>query len=222
MYVYVDECGDLGFSSKSTHFFIVSFLVIEYPFDLEKSMKRLLKRLHKRREYARGQNELKFSKSKDSVRRKVLNKICQHDVEIGFVVLEKTKVKSDLRKKINVLYNYVVAEGVVPAVLPYMDVTGRLFIIIDKSLPRSSREAFNTYTKNKASYTWSVRWGKTQPLVVRNIEVLHRNSEKEPCLQAVDFLAGAGFHKFEFGNDSYYRIIERRVKHLDIFGINIR
>ena len=213
MYVYVDESGDLGFSSKSTHFFIVSYLVIEYPFDLEKSMRRLLKRLHEKREYARRQNELKFSKSKDAVRCKVLNKICKHDIEIGFVVLEKGKVKPDLRKKINVLYNYVVAEGIIPEVLPYINKTGRLFIVIDKSLPRSSWEAFNTYTKNKATYTWSVKWGKTQPLIVRNIEILHRNSENEPCLQAADFLAGAGFHKFEFGNNNYYKIIEGKVKH---------
>ena len=214
MYVFIDECGDLGFSPKSTSYFVVAYLVLEYPFDIEIIIKRLLKRLHKSRKYARGANELKFSKSSHYVRRKVLGKICKSNVEIGFVILEKKKVKPRLRQKRNVLYNYVIVNTTMPKILPYLERSGRLSIVVDKSLPRSSREAFNGYAKSKATWIWRFRLGASVK-TLRNIEVLHENSQNSSCLQAVDFLAGSCFHKYEFSNNSYYDIIKNKVKHLN-------
>lgn len=48
MDVYVDESGDLGFSPKSTKFFIIAFLTCDSSFNIRKEMSRLLKKLHKK------------------------------------------------------------------------------------------------------------------------------------------------------------------------------
>jgi hypothetical protein len=44
-----------------------------------------------------------------------------------------------------------------------------------------------------------------------NISSEHITSETEPCLQAVDTVAGAYFQKYEHGNDEFVRVIEDKV-----------
>jgi chorismate mutase len=215
MYVYIDESGDLGFSLRSSRYFVVAYLILDNPFEVAKIMKRLLKKLHERKEYARGCNELKYSNSKDAVRRKVLEKICKGNVEIGFVVLEKAKVKPELKEKTTVLYNFVIVDAVMKNILPRLTSTDKLYIVVDKTLSRLSKDAFNKYAINKASWLMTVQWRQTEQIRLSNIEVRHENSQREPCLQAVDFLAGACFHKYEHNNDCYYRIIESKVEYFD-------
>jgi len=215
MYVYVDESGDLGFTYRSTRFFTVSYLIVENPFEMQKKMKRLLKKLHKNRKYARGCNELKFSQSSEYVKRQVLQKICQSDLTIGFIILEKEKVINDLRKNPIRLYNFVIVDKIMKNILPHLNSTKKLNIVVDKSLPVSSIGAFNNYAKNKASWLLTVKWGKSDAITISNINIRHENSQKEPCLQAADYLAGAIFRKYEFDDDCYYQIILQKVKYLD-------
>jgi len=215
MHVYIDESGDLGFSPKSTQFFVVAYLILEHLFEIEKTMKRLLKLLHKRREYARGNSELKCSDSRHTVKQKVLRKICQCNIEIGFVVVEKSKVKPFLKEHRNILYNWIIVDKVMRNVLPSIEATDKLVITLDKSLPPSRRKAFNDYARNKASYLVKVEWGEVYPVRLGNIEIRHANSRKAPCLQATDFLAGACFQKHERNNDCYYRLFENKIKHFD-------
>jgi len=215
MHVYIDESGDLGFSPRSTRFFVIAYLNLDYPFETEILMKRLLKRLHQRRKYARGCNELKYSNSKDTVKQIVLGKICQCDLKIGLVVLEKTKVHRKLRRNRTKLYNYIIVDKVLRKILPELNSTDRLNVIIDRSLSRPSRKAFNDYLREKASWLLTVEWGQPNQIVLSNIEVQHRDSQREPCLQATDFLAGACFHKYEHNDDCFFQIIENRVEYFD-------
>lgn len=215
MYVYVDESGDLGFSLKSSRFFIVAYLIVDYPFEITKLMKRLLKKLHERKEYARGYNELKYSNSKDAVRRIVLEKICKCNVKIGFIVLEKAKVKQELKGKATILYNFVIINTLMKNILPKLTSNDKLYIIVDKSLSRFGKNAFNEYVINKASWLMTVQWRHAEQIKLSNIEVRHENSQREPCLQAVDFLSGACFHKYEHNNNCYYNIIENKVEYFN-------
>lgn len=212
MDVYIDESGDLGFSSKSTSFFVVAYLILEHHPALEKIMKRLLKLLHNRREYARRCNELKFSKSRNAVKQKVLSRICLCDMKIGFIVLEKKKVRVHLRNSPKILYNYVIVDQVMRNILPSLKPNDKLNITIDKSLSSSSRKAFNSYTINKASWLVTVQ-KKEYSIKLPNIEVHHRNSQNEPCLQVADFLAGACFQKYEHNNDFFYKMVEDKVEY---------
>ena len=210
--LYIDESGDLGFSERSSRFFVVAYLIVE-SFGMDKKLKRLLKKLHERKDYARKCNELKFANSKDAVRREVLQTIACSNVEIGFAILQKEKVKPKLREKPATLYNYIVIDNIMRNVLPRLTANDRLYVVVDRSLGKLASDAFNRYALSKASWLLTVEWQNQDPIRMSNIEILHKHSESDPCLQAADFLAGACYHRFEHKNDLYYRIIEGHVKH---------
>jgi hypothetical protein len=60
--VFVDESGDLGFTSKVTKFFVVAYLECDSPQRIRVEMARALKHLHKKKRYSIARNELKFSR----------------------------------------------------------------------------------------------------------------------------------------------------------------
>jgi len=211
MYIAVDESGNLGFSAKSTKFFVASFCATRSPFQVRKDMARLLKKLHEKRRYS--YNEFKFSRANDFVRREVLKKIANMDLDAGFIVLEKEKVKVSLRGNLSRLYNYVVVNYIMPYVLSYVDLVGKVVIVVDRSLSKSSREAFDNYAANKASWVWSVEMNKKIPIKSGTITIHHVDSEREPCLQVADFLAGSCFQKYENNDERYYEMIKDKVKH---------
>lgn len=215
LYLYIDESGDLGFSERSSKFFVVAYMIAESPFEMDTKLKRLLKKLHQRKDYARKSNELKFTNSKDSVRREVLRTISLARVEVGFVVVKKEKVSAELRVKPTILYNYTVVHNIMRGVLKNLASADRLHIIIDKSLGKFASDEFNVYARYKASWLLKVEKQRVEPIGIANMEIQHRNSESDPCLQAADFLAGACYYKFERKNDCYYRIIEGQVKYYD-------
>jgi len=210
MYVFVDESGDLGFSAKASRFFVVAYVSLESPWVVRKVIKRILKRLHRRGKYTGS--ELKFSNSSHEVRLTVLRKLREVDWETGLIVLEKGKVKEELRRNLNVLYNYVVVHYVMRNVLFWLRPGERLTICVDRRLYRSSREAFNDYALRKAKWVWDVELGKSPPLTEGQIRVIHESSEREQCLQLADYVAGAAFQKFERGREEYYKLIENKVK----------
>jgi hypothetical protein len=108
--VYVDESGDLGFTKKSTKFFVVAYAECVSPQPSQVILRRALKHLHQKKRYASSRNELKFSRMDDYCRRYVLEKIADCEVGLGVVVLEKALVNSNLRKDPPVLYNYLLYE----------------------------------------------------------------------------------------------------------------
>jgi len=210
MQVFVDESGDLGFTKKSSNFFVVAFIVPKNPQILGKKLKRQLTRLHRRRKYAGS--EFKFSRCRDEVRKIVLEKICEEEFDIGLIILEKRKVQSKLRDA-NILYNYTVVHHVIRNILLSLGKREKVNIVLDKSLSKSNRLAFNDYVQNKASWIWTQELNRFPPLSAHRIRVDHRDSETESCLQVADLVAGATFHKYEFKNDCYYRIFERKIRY---------
>ena len=209
MYVFVDESGDLGFSGRASRFFVVAYVFLDEPWVVRKFVRRILKRLHRGRKYTGS--ELKFSNSSHEVRQIVLRKLRKVDWETGLIVLEKVKVKEELRRDLNRLYNYVVVHHVMRNILLRLEPSERLLVYVDKSLPKSNRDAFNDYALRKAKWVWDRELGRTPPLRDSQIEVFHETSEREPCLQLADYVAGATFQKFERGRDEYYKLIEDRI-----------
>jgi hypothetical protein len=150
MHVYVDESGDLGFSGSATKFFVVAHLELSQPFTVGKCVRRLLKDLHIKHEYAAKCNELKFSKSTSKVRARVLEQVCERDFGVGFIILKKEKVKPQLRENHTVLYNFVVVDTIMRCIIPRLMPGESLTLVIDKSLSSLAREGFNSYARNKA------------------------------------------------------------------------
>lgn len=205
----MDESGDLGFSKKSTKFFIIAYIVSKEPYpSLRIKMKRLLKKLHRRGKYSFLRNELKFSRMNDYCRKAVLEEISQSDFELGVVVVEKKHVKKELRQDLKILYNWLLVHHIMSALLPRLLAKQKINIIFDKSLSKRRIRDFNEYLIAKASYL-SYRVGNEIPL--ERIYSQHIDSKKDPCLQAADAVAGAYFQKYEKGNSQYVEIIEDKI-----------
>jgi hypothetical protein len=206
--VFVDESGDLGFTENSTKFFIVAYMECESPHRVQVEMKRVLKHLHQKKQYSLAKNELKFSRMDDDCRVYTLQKIAECDLSLGVVVLEKALVNSNLRKDPPVLYNWCVVHNIMLSMLAHLVANKKLIMIFDKSLPTWRIDEFNSYVENKASYLLSEQRTKLAPDCISS---KHIASEAEPCLQAVDAVAGAYFQKYEHGNDDFVKIIEDKV-----------
>ena len=209
MHVFIDESGDLGFSSKASNFFVAAYVVPENPWVIRRRLKRLLGRLHKRRRYSGS--ELKFSNSNNRVRLHVLGKCQEMEWIAGLIILEKRKVKPELREIPNQLYNYLIVNYLMKRVLQWLDPLDRLILCIDRSLSKSNREAFDTYVRDKASWVWNVELERKSPLIKNQITISHDRSQDECCLQLADYVAGAAFQKYERNRDDYFSLLGDKV-----------
>lgn len=210
MHVFIDESGDLGFKENASNFFVAAYVIPEQPWTVRHHLRRLLRRLHKRRRYSGS--ELKFSNSNHEVRLHVLEKICELNWVTGLIVLEKKKVKPELRRIPNILYNYSIVNHLMRNVLLWLEPLEKLTLCIDRSLSRSNREAFDFYVRDKATWIWNVELGRTPSLMRNQVIVSHESSQVECCLQLADYIAGATFQKYERGQDDYYKIFEANVR----------
>jgi len=208
LYVFVDESGDLGFTKKSTKFFVVAYVECASPQSVRIGIYRTLKHLHQRKKYSLARNELKFSRMDDYCRRFVLRKIAGFEASLGVVVLEKALVNSNLRKEPPVLYNWCVVHNIMLSLLTDIASGNKLNMVFDRSLPAWRIKEFNAYIKNKASY---LLFEKGAALSPNSISSEHVASEAEPCLQMADAIAGAYFQKYENKNDEYVQIIENKI-----------
>jgi len=118
MYVLVDESGDLGFSEAATNYLAVAHIECEAPVRLRTEPRRSLKRLHQKSKYSESRNELKFSRMDDYCRKSVLAKIGECDASPSSVVLEKVRVKANLRKDPSVLHKWCVVHNIMLSLLP--------------------------------------------------------------------------------------------------------
>ncbi|MEJ5327926.1 MAG: DUF3800 domain-containing protein [Candidatus Bathyarchaeia archaeon] len=208
MHVFVDESGNLGFSEKATKYFIVAYLECEKPERLRIELRRLLKRLHQKKQYPPSRNELKFSRMNSYCRKMILAKIAESDVSLGVVVLEKARVENKLRKDPATLYNWCVVHNIMLSLIQQIATGNKIQITFDKSLPKRRINEFNSYATNKASY---LLHEKGTALPSNCITLNHIPSEKEFCLQAADAVAGAYHQKYENNNPEYAKIIEHKV-----------
>jgi len=210
MELFIDECGDLGFSEKSTQFFVVSFLLTRNPWSIRIETRRLLKHLREKKIYKH--DELKFTKASHEVKLKILEKTCSFDCDFGFVILSKRKVHDHLREDLNLLYRYVVIDPVMNMILPFLDEAEKLSVTIDKSVSEKKLQyEFNNYLQLKGYY-YSKVIDRQVPLYRNQIATNHVDSQREPCLQITDCLAGAEFQRFERSRYDYHNIIDKKIK----------
>ena len=76
-------------------------------------------------------------------------------------------------------------------------------MIIDRSLYGAQREMFDRYLAD-----WA---GMAVPHGLEEIRVSHVDSKRCPCIQAVDFVAGAISRKYRDDDDLYYQKIQHRI-----------
>lgn len=195
-YVFIDETGDLG--KKGSKNFIITAVWTDNP----KKFKRLVKNLrrYKFKKQLKNASELKANSSSKELRENLLKKFNDIDsARAHSIILEKEKVYSEfLKNDKHKLYNYVC--GVLASTMS-ID-SKHLIIRIDYSKGKQAlREDFDNYIQDKCKEN---KWN-------RSIEVYHSWSHAWEGLQIADFVSWAVFQKFEHNNDSYLKIIEKKV-----------
>lgn len=213
VYAYVDEAGDLGLGGSK--YFIVSYLITQSYGDIitiQTKSKRLLKNINKRLRPKRKISEFKFSQDTHDTRIRYFRFLQKQNFDIGYLVANKGGIKSDLKKEPVKFYNYVVVEFLVRNILQKYSPTF-ITVKIDKSMTRTVRNELNIYFGAKLEFLSNQMGKKEIPY-----EIKHLDSLEDPCIQAIDYLAGAAFHKFEHNTSSYYDMISTKVAFKDTWG----
>ncbi|MCK9405950.1 MAG: DUF3800 domain-containing protein [Methanothrix sp.] len=119
--------------------------------------------------------------------------------DIAFALLRKYQVDEDLKDKPQVVYNYLCKQLLYRIISKY-EMGGTINIIVDRSLYGVQRENFNDYVE-----------GRIGVRIPASIEVSHVDSKQCPCVQAIDFVAGAISRRYRDNDDQYYQKIQNRV-----------
>ncbi len=211
MDVFIDEAGDLGFGERSSHTFVIAYVIPKQPELMRNSLKRLMKRLNQRNAWSIS--EFRFSGDRNDVRLKVFNAIKELQFDLGYVVIDKRLVRQQLRNNPPLLYRYLVVNSVITALVSNFDLK-ELKLVVDKSLTKESQKPFDDYARNKLSWRQVVENQKDMP----RLEVKHLDSRSDVCLQMADYCSGAAFVKFERGDATYFNSLRGRIKFRNSWG----
>ena len=197
-YLYIDESGDLGFSQAGSS----AYLVIAYIGTDDRIRLDRIVRKEKRRLNIGRRCELKGSSLTDIERRKVLRSIASiNDLEVGAVIVDKSKVKPHLRvrRAQNILYAYV--GGLV--VLPYLARHDGVHVYPDE---RSVKVSQGNIIQDYWRVRLATKYGSPN---VFNYQP--RLSHICLGLQAADVVANTIWRKYERGDASAYPLIKQHI-----------
>lgn len=200
MELYIDESGDLGFSQRSSDYFILAAIVARDTLSIQRCVKNV-RRGHLPKKYKKT-SELKFNKSDNNIKNRVLKGMSNTPNDIAYAVLRKYQVYDRLRNKPQTIYNYICG-NLIDKIIREYDLKGSLDIFVDKSLNGIQRENFDKYLECRTNI---------------RVNVDHVNSREYQCIQAADFVAGAIYRKYNYDDNRYYQKFESRVSlALDFF-----
>ncbi len=189
-YLYLDESGDLGFSSGSSKFLVISALMVADYRELDRIIKNM--RRNKFKKELRKASEIKANKSSPELKKYMIKKLNEVPETLGFhTILKKDRLQSRyLRENKDKLYNYIAGILARNIVIDRFDVEIR----VDKSKGKQVlRDDFNEYFVNH------LREGST----IGKIEIHHSGSESFSGLQFADLLAWSIYQKYSTHNNEY-------------------
>lgn len=196
----MDESGDMGFSKKSSKWFLFTLALVDDERALEKVIKKVWKTIRKKHKHA---GELHASHEKEVTITRVLQLLSElPDLKIVTIILNKKKVHLNLQEQKNYLYNYtanIVLDRLINTKILNKDHS--LSLIVDrKDTKKNLRDNFISYI--------------TDAMHKRDhnkFEMKLIASYDNKCLQAVDFVSWAIFRKYERGDFEYYEIIRDKI-----------
>ncbi|HIG94288.1 MAG: hypothetical protein QT05_C0049G0016 [archaeon GW2011_AR13] len=197
-YIFLDESGELGFKSTSSKYFVIALLSCdeEEVYSLRRIMKKVRQKIIKKK--MKKYPELKGNNSTDKIRAEILKRFVETNSEVFVIILEKSKVYEYLKNKKDKLYNYISNLILNECSLD----NNHVCLIVDKSKTnRSLREDFDNYIRSS--------------LVQNNsnckIDIRHEDSQKEGCLQVLDFISWAIFRNYEFKDSNFMNTIKDKI-----------
>ena len=207
MKIFIDESGDLGFTEKSSEFFVVAALIVHDHLPIHRCFKKI--RQNKLKKKFKDIPEFKFHNSAKEIKSRVLRCIAKSDVDIAYCVFRKNQAYPHLRDKHTIVYDYLIG-SLVSRIIQKNLVSGDVEIVVDKSLNGIQRELFDQYLVYK---TFERNHdSRFEPPV---ITINHVDSCTDPCIQAVDFIAGALHYYYRTNDDTYHQIIGERIQLAD-------
>ncbi|MFH0816569.1 MAG: DUF3800 domain-containing protein [Methanobacteriota archaeon] len=206
LHVFVDESGDLGFSEKSTKYIVMGAMATHEPLKVARIVRRVRERhLCKHRRYV---PELKFSESSDTVKAALLKMLAEHEGEMWYVYLQKRDIPRLSKYPEKHMYNTLATEICKHIVkLPER----KIIVKLDKALEKKDRERLKSHILEDMENTL-LKLGRLS--IDLQIEWVY--SESEPCIQLVDFVCGAVFRKYEYGDSLYFDLIKHKVTQIEI------
>jgi len=201
MKIYLDESGDLGFGEKASPYLVIAALIVRKPLQIKKCIRKVRKQ--KLPKKYKKINELKWHNSSRDIKRRIIECISKTENDIVYAILRKNQVKKDLRGKPQILYNYVCGSLISKIISSYK--LKKADIIVDKSLYGISRENFDQYI------TWKTLIMNNKFSEIKHLNINHVDSKQDLCIQAVDFIAGAVYRLYRYGDDFYYKKIKPRI-----------
>lgn len=204
MKIFIDESGDLGFTERSSEFFVVAALIVCDSLPIHRCFKKIRQNTLKKK--FKDLPEFKFNNSGKAIKQRILKCIVKSEGDIAYCVLRKNQVYPHLRDKHAIVYNYLIG-SLVSRIIQQILVSDDVEILVDKSLNGIQREAFDQYLVYK---TFEKNYDTSFELPV--ITINHVDSCTDPCIQAVDFIAGALHYYYRNDDDTYYQIIDERIK----------
>ena len=195
MIIYLDESGDLGFSSGSSNYFVITFLTAKD----QKPLKRAVQKVRKKHRLPAG-FELKGNKTPTNIKEDLLKRLAQLDIDIYTIVMNKANVSPRLRQDTNILYNYVLGRILVPYICKQSVVT----ILVDRRIVSvTSGFKLNEYLAYKVWY---------ENLADVDMHIQHEDSKWTLGIQAADVVCNSIFRKYESGDERFYNLIKEKIK----------
>lgn len=200
IHVYLDESGDLSFdfTKKGTSkFFIITILMVENKVILDRLIKKVNLEVVRMSKGKSTPNMLHASKQSDKIRIKLLKELILKDVQIDYICIDKTKNPKYLSADIHKLY---------------LDLTISLIDNVLKKNHLLSNKILLTASKRETNKDLNEKFinGVTE-YFDNEILVDLKIPQNEKGLQVVDFCSWSVFRKYEFGDDSFYKIFKEKM-----------
>jgi hypothetical protein len=162
-----------------------------------------------------NETEIKASDSNPVIKDYILNKIASKDIQVRYIVADKSHVKQSLLDDENLLYNFMLQFLIVP-VANIKEVNHLVLNLDQRSIKVKSANSFTEYIKLELNY----RLGLDV-----NVEVHYYESQNNFSIQAADFVANAINSKYEHNYNYYYDILRPKIVHSEqfprrLFGTN--
>lgn len=198
-HIYLDESGDLSFDftkNGTSKFFIITVLISENKVLLDRLIKKINLEVVRMSKGKSTPNMLHASKQSDKIRMKLLNELASKDVQIDYVCVDKTK---DLK------YSLVDKHKLYLDLTIYLidNVLNQCRILTDNILLTASKRETNKELNEKFINGIERYFGNK---ILVEIQI----PQNEKGLQVVDFCSWGVFRKYEFGDNSFYKIIKEK------------
>lgn len=191
--LYQDESGDLGLNGSDN--FIITILLINTEKDYLK-LKKIFKKMrkYKFKKELKIHKEIKSSKSSEVLKKYILQKLVQLNIESYSIVLDKRKHENKFKLKNN--KNIEIYSEIMTELLNEINIETSFDLIVDRFLSRNNENKFNEKIQENKRF---------------NCKIYHSNSEKWIEIQT-DIIAGAVFKKFRDDDKSYIGILGNKHK----------